>query len=294
MRRYQDVYPSPALLRSEDELPPRAAELVQLEYFEAPAADMPTEAFAQHHILINLKRVSQRIENWRGVEHRDFTYSRDEVVVTPAGLKSGWRWYETSQVLVVTVEPDLLARFAERELGLLLTDRQLQDEPQRLDPDLCVAARQLHEALLADEATRGVLYEALARVFLVKLLEGYGDQQSDALAASGELGAQRYKRVLDFIADNYAGSVVVEDLASAAGMSASAFARVFKATLGETPHQFLSRYRVERAQDMLAEPATPMIDIALACGFSDQSHLGRMFKKIVGITPRAYRKQITE
>nr|WP_305889126.1 AraC family transcriptional regulator [Parvularcula maris] len=255
---------------------------------------MTTEAFAQHHILINLKPDPHRVENWRGGEHRDFIYNQHEVVVTPAGLASGWRWHATSQVIVVTIEPSPLARFAKRELGFVLSDRQLRNEPQRHDPDLCNAARQLHEALLADETTRGVLYEALARVFVVKLLDGYGDQRGEVHAPSAELGAQRYKRVLDFIAENHSGSVAVEDLADAAGMGPSTFARAFKATLGETPHQFLSRYRVERAQEMLAEPDTPMIDIALACGFSDQSHLGRVFKKVVGITPKAYRQRITE
>lgn len=290
MNRYQDVYPSPPLVRSEDEVPPRAADLVRLEYFEADPAGMPTEAFDQHHVLINLKAEPHRVENFRGGEHRDFTYHQYEVVVTPAGLESGWYWHAQSKVIVVTIEPEPLLRFAERTLGVLLSERQLVDEPQRHDPDLCSAAEQLHQALQADEATRGVLYEALARVFVVKLLSGYGERRTEPLDPAGDLGTDRYKQVLTCVSERYGRALTVEDLASAAGMSPSAFARAFKSALGETPHQFLTRYRVERAQEKLKEHEVALIDIALACGFSDQSHLGRVFKRLTGQTPAANRE----
>lgn len=293
MNRYQDVYPSPPILRSEDEVPPRAADLVRLEYFEAEPARMPTEAFGQHHVLINLKAEPHRVENWRGGEYRDFVYRQHEVVVTPAGLASGWRWHARSKVIVVTIEPEPLARFAERELGVLLSERQLVDEAQRHDPDLCAAAEQLHGALLADAATRGVLYEALARVFVVKLLSGYGERRTEPLDPASELGTKRYKRVLDCVAERYGRALTVEDMARAAGMSSSAFAHAFKAALGDTPHQFLTRYQVERAQAMLREGDAALIDVALACGFSDQSHLGRVFKRVAGVTPTAYRRRLS-
>lgn len=64
-RRYQDVYPSSPLVRSNDRVRPLASELLALEYFEAEPGEMPTEVFAQHHILINLRDEPHRVENWR-------------------------------------------------------------------------------------------------------------------------------------------------------------------------------------------------------------------------------------
>ncbi len=127
--RYQDIYPSEALLRSFDVVRPRAAELLNLEFFEAEPAVMPTEIFTQHHLLLNLREEPHRVENWRDGLHRDFIYRLDEIVLTPAGIRSGWHWHARSRVIVITIEPDKLDRFARSELGLILADRQLKDVP---------------------------------------------------------------------------------------------------------------------------------------------------------------------
>ena len=81
----------------------------------------------------------------------------------------------------------------------------------------------------------------------------------------------------------------ISDLASVAGLSEFHFSRMFKAASGETPHGFVMRRRVERARQLLADTAQPMIDIALACGFSTQSHFAANFRKLSGVTPRRYR-----
>ncbi|MEO1237798.1 MAG: AraC family transcriptional regulator, partial [Planctomycetota bacterium] len=90
MIKYQDIYPTDPLLRSQDAARPRAADLLNLEYFEAEPGEMPTQVFDQHHVLINLHSEPHRVENWRDGEHRDFTYRQHEIVVTPAGIESGW------------------------------------------------------------------------------------------------------------------------------------------------------------------------------------------------------------
>ena len=250
---------------------------------------MSKAAFAEHHILVNLRDPPQHVENWRGDTHRDYLINRNDVAVTPAGLASGWRWHGRSHCIVITIDPEALSRFAEKDLGLILTPKQLIDEPQRHDLDLSFAAQQLYEALATKAQGSDVLYEALARVFVVKLLRGYAEERASVTDPTAEFSASRYKSVLDYIAQNIAKSIGVEDMASAAGMSTSAFARVFKAAVGDTPHQFLSRYRIERAQDMMRDFDRPLIDVALACGFADQPHLGRVFKKVTGETPRAWR-----
>ena len=88
MVSYQDIYPSPAILRSFDIFRPRAAELLNLEYFEAEPARMPHEVFSQHHLLLNLRETPLRVENWRDASHRDFIFLPNEIVLTPAGIRS--------------------------------------------------------------------------------------------------------------------------------------------------------------------------------------------------------------
>ena len=290
MRTYQEIYPSEPLMRSGDQVRPRAADLLSLEYFEAEPATMPTEAFAQHHILINLKDTPHRVENWRGNEHRDFMFHKDEIVVTPAGLKSGWRWHAQSKCIVVTLDPARLEAFTQSELGLLLTEQQLRDLPQFEDADIASAARMLLDALRMGGASSDVMFESLARVFLVKLVQKYGEDRTDEITFSGSFTATHYKRVLDFVAGNFGKPIQIEDLAREAGLSTSHFSRLFKSVIGDSPYQFLMRYRVERAEEMMRDPANALISVALACGFSDQPHLTRIFKHHRGMTPKAWRR----
>ncbi|PSB12015.1 hypothetical protein C7B62_03790 [Pleurocapsa sp. CCALA 161] len=70
-----------------------AADLLTLEYFEAEPASMPTDKYEQHHIILNLRAEPHRLENWRDGEYRDFIYHKNEIIVTPAGVASGWKWH---------------------------------------------------------------------------------------------------------------------------------------------------------------------------------------------------------
>ena len=291
MVSYQDVYPSPALLRSFDVVRPRAAELLNLEYFEAPPARMPFDVFDQHHLLLNLREAPMRVENWRDSEHRDFVYGPDEIILTPASIRSGWHWHEQSRVIVITILPDMLGRFASSELGVLLQQRQLRDVPQALDADLCQAGRMLLDALRTRSTGSEVMYESLARIFLVKLIQRYGELRSDALAFSRGFTASHYKRVLDYVSEQYAGPIAVEDLARVAGLSPAHFSRLFKEVMGDSPYQFVMDYRAEQARKLLADKQRPLSDIALACGFADQAHFTRIFKRLTGETPKAFRSR---
>jgi AraC family transcriptional regulator len=268
-----------------------AADLLTLEYFEAEPATMPELVFDQHHILLNLKDEPLRVENWRDGEHRDFIYRKHEMVVTPAGVRSGWRWHAKSKVIVITLDPGKFERFARSELGLLFTDRQLRDLPQFLDEDIVNAGQMLLAALRDRSTGSAVMFESLARVFLIKLIQKYGLERAD-YEFTRSFTARHYQRVLDHIAAHYGDELTVEDLARRAGLSEFHFSRLFKRTIGQSPHQFVLSYRVEQSTRLLADQDRPLADIALSCGFADQAHFARSFKKLTGATPREYRRKL--
>jgi AraC family transcriptional regulator len=286
---YQDVYPTEALLRSSDVVRPRAAALLNFEFFEAEPAAMPTAVFDQHHLLLNLKGEPHRVENWRDEQHRDFIYLKNEIVLTPAGIRSGWRWHARSKVIVVTIAPDKLERFARAELGVILTVRQLRSVPQGEDADLCQAGVMLLDALQDRTTGFEVMYESLARIFLVKLLQRYGEQRDVSLEVSRRFTASHYKKILEFVQARFDQDITIEDMARRVGMSTAHFSRMFKQVLGDSPYQFVMDYRIERAKDMLLDRERPLIEIALACGFADQPHFNRVFKRLTGQTPRQFR-----
>ena len=289
MNRYQDVYPEKPLMSSFDQIRPLASELLALEFFEAQPGEMPQKVFEQHHILLNLRETPHRVENWRNGEYRDFTYHKNEIVVTPAGVKSGWKWHAKSKVIVITLEPDKLERFVQSELGILLTDKQLKDIPQFIDEDITQAGVMLMDALKTDFGST-VMFESFARIFLIKLIQKYGLERGEDIEFSKSFTSKHYKHVLDYIAKNYGQNIALKDLAGEAGISPFHFSRLFKQTIGQSPHQFVMAYRVEQARKMLTDLDRPMIDIAHSCGFSDQAHFSRVFKQIQGNTPKSWRQ----
>ena len=99
-RRYAEIYPSNPLLNSDEMKHASAAALMSLRYFRADPDSMPEEVFAEHHVLLNLCETPHRVQNRRDGDLRDFTFHKHEIVVTPAGMRSGWRWFGTSDVIV--------------------------------------------------------------------------------------------------------------------------------------------------------------------------------------------------
>ncbi|HEY7578480.1 MAG TPA: AraC family transcriptional regulator [Acetobacteraceae bacterium] len=99
-------------------------------------------------------------------------------------------------------------------------------------------------------------------------------------------------RAIDFMEANLQHSIGLPAIAAATCLSPSHFARQFGAIVGRAPHQYLMQLRIERAERLLRETETSLVDIALACGFANQEHMTRLFKRSKGTTPAAYRKAV--
>jgi AraC-like DNA-binding protein len=105
----------------------------------------------------------------------------------------------------------------------------------------------------------------------------------------GGLPPRALRRVREFIESHLEENISIQALAGIAGLSMYHFARAFKQTEGMPPHEYLVQCRVRRTKDLLAETDLPLSEIALASGFSDQSHCARRFREHVGVTPSSYR-----
>jgi len=110
----------------------------------------------------------------------------------------------------------------------------------------------------------------------------------------GGLSPRALRRIKDYIFSNLEGKISNNALALVAGLSVFHFARAFKQSLGLTPHRYVLQCRVLKAQILLAETGTPLAKIAVAVGFSDQSHCTRWFRQLLGTTPGLYRWSIGE
>jgi AraC-like DNA-binding protein len=100
------------------------------------------------------------------------------------------------------------------------------------------------------------------------------------------------EKAITFIGANLAKKLSAEDLAAQAGLSESHFNRVFRAQTGYAPMEYLRRYRVQRAKDLLANVDLAVKEIARQTGFDDAYHFSKVFHQLAGVTPTAYRDSL--
>ena len=119
----------------------------------------------------------------------------------------------------------------------------------------------------------------------------FSEFQPDADVAKrfNQLPKSKLRRIVDFIARRLEHEISLRELAGEAGLSMFYFARLFKQTTGLSPLQFVLEQRIEYAKYLLVRTDDPLVEIALRCGWANQSHFTTVFKQRVGVTPRRYR-----
>jgi AraC-like DNA-binding protein len=109
--------------------------------------------------------------------------------------------------------------------------------------------------------------------------------------ARGGLAPWRRRRIEAYVQARLAQPLRVDELAEQASLSVSYFHRAFKETFGQTPHAYVTRLRVELAQELMLDTMEPLIQIALASGFASHSHFATVFVRQVGEAPAAWRRR---
>jgi AraC family transcriptional regulator len=110
----------------------------------------------------------------------------------------------------------------------------------------------------------------------------------------GGLAPWQIRRLTLFVNDHIAESLVISDLATVVRLSPHHFCRAFRVSLGESPHRYLLRRRVARAEQLMRSTRLPLGQIATACGFADQAHFTRVFSATCGVSPGAWRRREAE
>ena len=111
-------------------------------------------------------------------------------------------------------------------------------------------------------------------------------------AGPSALAAWQFVRVRAYIDSNLHRTIHIRDLSAVARRSPAHFCRKFKLAVGESPHAYVVRRRLERACHLMMTTAEPLSEIALSVGFADQAHLSRLFRQAFGQSPASWRRDL--
>lgn len=150
--------------------------------------------------------------------------------------------------------------------------------------DLC---RALSEKKTGYEfMTQGYLYQLLGVILEEKI---YEESIADTIASER---LNSIKEVLAYISDNYSTNITLESLAKIAGMNPKYFCRYFRGMTERTPIDYLNYYRIECACEMLSTRDISIKEVAISCGFNDESYFIKIFHKYKGTTPKQFTKKV--
>ncbi|WP_246690850.1 helix-turn-helix domain-containing protein [Neorhizobium alkalisoli] len=143
-------------------------------------------------------------------------------------------------------------------------------------------------ALDDPNASSRLFLEQVTLAILTHLTQTYGGIYLSG-PRKGVLAPWQEKRATEFLAAHINVDFSIAQLAEKCDLSRSYFIKAFRATFGRTPYRWLLEYRVARAKDLLLSQM-PIAEVAVACGFADQSHMTRVFSDIAGEPPGNWRR----
>lgn len=158
------------------------------------------------------------------------------------------------------------------------------------DPVMQGLARSILPALQEPGTGTALFFDSVALAFHAHVMHAYGGVLGSGSSVRVGLAPWQLRRAYAFIEAHLDGDPSISDLAQECRLSASHFARAFRQAVGMPPHRWLMKRRIERAKELLLEGDLELAQIALACGFVDQSHLTRIFSQHEGHSPGRWRR----
>ena len=133
--------------------------------------------------------------------------------------------------------------------------------------------------------------ETLGLLLLWELRHAADLKRSRLNPVRGGLTVHQLRRIKDFIDAKISSDITISDLAAVAGLSQFHFIRAFKDQVGLSPYQYVLSERIRQARGLLSNRDLSTAEVAVAVGFHDAAQLNRVFRKFVGVTPTAFRRE---
>jgi AraC family transcriptional regulator len=226
----------------------------------------------------------------RGGESHSGSAVHGDIDIIPAHTDARWEIHDHNDTaLILGIPPSLLDTVAE-EHGFDSRRVEIRNRFQIRDAQLENICWALKAEMEANYPSGRLYVDSLAVSVASRLVSTYSSVAQRTTAKNGGLGGRRLKQTLAYIEDHLSEDLSLSRIASVTGVSASHFKTLFRESAGVPVHQYVIQRRIERAKDLLMQGKLSIAEIALATGFSHQSHLARHMQRSVGLSPRAMKR----
>jgi len=191
-------------------------------------------------------------------------------------------------MLLLEISPASLNRIAQEADFSGVT--MLEAETASTDPVLANLVRALIPALEHPEQASKLFVDQLATAIGTHLVQRYGGRTQLSSTRSRKLSRSHEVLAKNLLLENLDGQISILDVSRACNLSRGYFIRAFRETTGVTPYQWLLNERITRARELLRGSQVSLSEVAISCGFADQSHFTRVFTNVVGTTPGHWRR----
>jgi AraC-like DNA-binding protein len=159
------------------------------------------------------------------------------------------------------------------------------------DPTIRHLSSSIYSAMQNPDQATPLFVDHVTVAIAIHVAEKYGEMRKTRPPGCRGLAPWQEKRAKEILRSRLDGHLSLQTLAAECGVSVGHFARLFRESVGEPPHRWMLRQRVERAKMLLHGTSFSLAEVALACGFCDQSHLTRCFRQLLGVSPGIWRRQ---
>ncbi|MEA5594166.1 AraC family transcriptional regulator [Rivularia sp. UHCC 0363] len=262
---------------------------VSFRYMCQPASETPEVSTPLAHSVTIFTHNDYVIHADRKLDGR---FQRDSVVggdmvISPANVGQKCAWDAEGDFIILGIETKAFARAIDDSRQ----PEQVQLIPHFATPDPLVLQLGLAiKNVLENYPSASRLYaETMVNALTVHLLQHYSARKPNIKEYVNGLSKRQLNQIVEYIRNNLDRDLGLNELANLLHMSPHYFCHLFKQSVGMTPHQYVIKTRVDRAQELLLAGYS-IAQVAFMVGFANQSHLNRHFKKLIGVTPGKFGK----
>ncbi len=264
-------------------------ENILVEECSLPPGEVKHLSLAEHAICLGLATRPYYLQQVMGDRRYVSLYNKGDITIAPAQTTYSYKWWDGyDHYLLMRIASDFMQKVAIEAVEVDPNQIELLPEFRVRNPQIEQIGTMLHFELMNGGLAGRLYVESLTNVLAVHLLRNYATTKPRIALYNGGLSDRQLLIVTDYINDHLAEDIKLSDLSQLLGMSQFHFSRLFKQSMGISPHQYVIKQRIERAKLLLKQAELSVVEVALQCGFNSHSHLGKHFRQLTGMTPKAY------